>query len=251
MNPGLTGRRFAVAGAASALGSAVSRVLADAGSGLLLLGRSREKIESLRASLAEPSRHALAQTDIEHDPDGLFETIVHDAQANGPLSGGVYCPGVGPLLPLRAIKASAIEAAFRVNYVGAQLFVKALASKNARQPEGGSIVLIASVAGLRGNKGLSIYSASKAALVVGARSLALELADLRIRVNCVSPGWFESPLADSSLAWHPGGREEVGRLCPLGIGTPNDVAGAITYLLSDAARWVTGTNLVVDGGYLA
>ena len=96
------------------------------------------------------------------------------------------------------------------------------------------------------------YAASKGALVAGAKALAIELAPEQIRVNCVAPGVVPTPLAakleetitESQL-------EAIRNRHPLGLGTPEDVAGAIAFLLADTGRWITGTTLVVDGGYTA
>ncbi len=251
MNSEIEGKRFAVAGATSALGTAISARLDAQGASLLLLGRNAEKLEAVLAATRSPQRHALDIIDLENDPDEIATPIMQDAEANGSLWGGVYCPGVEPVMPLRGLNTSMIERTFRVNYVGAQMFTKALASKRVRDQQGGSIVLIGSVAGLRGNKGISTYCASKAALIAGVRSLALELTPLRIRVNSISPGWFESPLAEASFSWYPGGKEKVAEAHPLGMGKPADVAAAAVFLLSAEAGWVTGSNMVVDGGYLA
>jgi len=251
VNLELTGKRFALAGATSALGGAIAAMLDAQGATVLLLGRNAKKLDAVMSAMQGPQRHSSATIDLEDDADGIVAPIESYAEANGPLSGGVYCPGVEPVMPLRGLNTNMIERAFRVNYVAAQMFTKALASKKARHPKGGSVVLIGSVAGLRGNKGISTYCASKAALIASARSLALELAELRIRVNSISPGWFESPMAQSSFAWYPGGEEKVGEAHPLGVGTPDDVARAAVFLLSSAAGWVTGSNMVVDGGYLA
>lgn len=251
MNLELKGKRFAVAGATSALGGAIAQRLDSEGAEMLLLGRNAEKLDAVLTARECPQSHSTATVDLEDDPDAIVAPIVRYAEKNGPLSGGVYCPGVEPVMPLRGLDTNTIERAFRVNYVGAQMFTKALASKKARHPQGGSVVLIGSVAGSRGNKGISTYCACKAALIASSRSLALELADFRIRVNSISPGWFESPMARASYSWYPGGEEKIGEAHPLGMGTPDDVARAAVFLLSDAAGWVTGSNMVVDGGYLA
>ncbi len=251
MNSEIKGKRFAVAGAASALGSAIVARLDEEGAAMLLLGRNAEKLDAVLAATRAPQRHSSATIDLEDDPDAVAAVITQDAQTNGPLAGGVYCPGVEPVMPLRGLNTNMIERAFRVNYVGAQMFTKGLASKKARDPQGGGIVLIASVAGLRGSKGISTYCAAKAALIASARSLALELAPLRIRVNSISPGWFESAMAEASFSWYPGGKEKVAEAHPLGMGKPHDVAAAAVFLLSTEAGWITGSNMVVDGGYLA
>ncbi len=251
MNVDLKGKRLVVAGATSALGSAIAARLDTQGASLLLLSRNADILGEVLASMQSPKKHSLGIIDLENDPDGIVAVITQYAETNGQLAGGVYCPGVAPVMPLRGLNTNIIERTFRVNYVGAQMFTKALSSKKVRDQQGGSIVLIGSVAGSRGDKGISTYCDSKAALIASARALALELAPLRIRVNCVSPGWFESAMAEASFSWYPGGKDQVAKAHPLGMGKPTDVAAAVVFLLCDASEWVTGSNMVVDGGYLA
>jgi NAD(P)-dependent dehydrogenase (short-subunit alcohol dehydrogenase family) len=96
------------------------------------------------------------------------------------------------------------------------------------------------------------YSMSKAALVGMARSMAVELAPRRIRVNCVSPGFVRTPMHNKvAKFWDPEQEARITDLHPLGWGEPTDIANAIAFLLADTARWITGTVLTVDGGYTA
>lgn len=108
------------------------------------------------------------------------------------------------------------------------------------------------MAGLVGQKGRSLYAASKAALVSVAQSLAVELADRRIRVNVVAPAVVLGSRAEQQFAMLP--PEQNAALAaahPLGFGQPEDVANAAAYLLADSGRWVTGTTLTLDGGFTA
>jgi NAD(P)-dependent dehydrogenase (short-subunit alcohol dehydrogenase family) len=130
-------------------------------------------------------------------------------------------------------------------------------AKGARQksvlPAGGSsIVFISSVAALVGEPGASVYSAAKGALISLARSLAVELAAERVRVNCVIPGLVRTPMGDRLVKLlSPAEALELEKRHCLGFGDPSDIAAAVAFLLSDDARWITGTTLVVDGGYSA
>ena len=138
----------------------------------------------------------------------------------------------------------------RVNLSAALLLAKGFRQKGCHA-DGGSLVLLSSVAGLRGHAGLSAYTASKSALFGLARSLAIELARDGIRVNCVAPGLVATEMStqfeEQTLREMTGVESEY----PLGIGKPRDVANGIAFLLSDAARWITGTTLTIDGGYSA
>ena len=106
--------------------------------------------------------------------------------------------------------------------------------------------------GLAGASGKALYGMTKGALISGAKSLALELAPKNIRVNCISPGVVVSPMSNNAIySKDEESLQRVKDLHPLGLGEAEDVANACVYLLSDASKWVTGTNLIIDGGYTA
>jgi NAD(P)-dependent dehydrogenase (short-subunit alcohol dehydrogenase family) len=111
---------------------------------------------------------------------------------------------------------------------------------------------LSSVAGIVGQPGIAAYASSKAAVLGLTRCLALELAPEHIRVNCVAPAMVKTEMADQLFkSLSPEQVTEIEQAHPLGIGRPRDVAHAIAFLLSDDARWITGSVLVVDGGYTA
>jgi len=115
-----------------------------------------------------------------------------------------------------------------------------------------SIAFIGSVAGLTGQPGLVAYSASKGAVFAMTRTLALELASEGIRVNAVSPGLVKTNMArQTEETLTTDHYQELEQSHPLGLGAPDDIAHAVAYLLSDTGRWITGSTLVVDGGFTA
>ena len=116
--------------------------------------------------------------------------------------------------------------------------------------KGGSIVLISSISGVIARKGLSAYAASKGALMSAARVMAMEMAPREIRVNTVSPGTILTPMMQKALdtMCEEDKRKRTDGF-PLGLGDTTDISNACIYLISDASRWVTGQNLIVDGGY--
>jgi NAD(P)-dependent dehydrogenase (short-subunit alcohol dehydrogenase family) len=116
-------------------------------------------------------------------------------------------------------------------------------------PEGSSIIYLASAAAMIGNIGEAVYAAGKGALLSACRSLAVELASKRIRINAVAPGVVETPMSDRWLSQlTPEQREVVRSRHLLGFGHAEDIAAAIAFLASDEARWITGTCLTIDGG---
>ncbi len=139
----------------------------------------------------------------------------------------------------------------RINVGAAIGLAKGFCQKGVCAP-GGSIVFISSVAGLTGQAGLAAYAASKGAIVALTKALAVELAGEHIRVNCVAPGVVTTEMGQSLLRMlTPEQDADLEAMHLLGLGRPRDVAYAIAFLLAETARWITGTVLVVDGGYTA
>ena len=134
-----------------------------------------------------------------------------------------------------------------INLKGTFLAVRAAVPHLKSNPKGGSIVIYTSTAGQRGSAVYSAYATSKGAQIMFMRSMALELAQHQIRVNCIAPAWTETDMAAPSL--DALGRDSIAKNFPLGrIGLPEDVAGPTVFLLSDLAGFITGTTVTVDGG---
>jgi len=246
----LQGKRLLVTGASSGIGRATAQTCAELGAVIMCLGRDQERLHETTASLAGAG-HTSHCCDVD-DADALLRLIGELVAMAGPLDGVVHAAGIQRATPLRVAKAADFLAQFRTNSLSAAMLLTAVAKRGVASPRGCSVVLVGSVMSVLGAAGVSAYCASKAALTGLVRSGALELAATKVRVNAVLPGMVDTAMSRSYRATL--GEDQVRAIesmHPLGLGQAADVAQPIAFLLSDAARWITGTCLMVDGGYSA
>jgi NAD(P)-dependent dehydrogenase (short-subunit alcohol dehydrogenase family) len=239
----LRGRVAVVTGASGGIGSAVARRLHEAGASVVV--HAHRRLEVARAVAAELGGRAVAISgDLTSSAD--CDALVRCALDNfGGLDIWIAAAGLQPVTDLVEMSADEFRRVLDANltavFLGTQRAALAMRS-------GGAIVNISSIEGLQPALGHSHYSASKAAVIAHTRSAAAELGPRGIRVNAVAPGLIERPLLSDD--W-PDGVARWLAACPLGrLGHGDDVADACLFLCSDAARWITGATLVVDGGVL-
>lgn len=253
----LSGKVALVTGAARGIGAAIAGRLAEAGAAVAIADVSRAKGEAAAQQLsASGARAQFVHADLSV-PEAAQQCVSATLQALGRLDVLVNNAGIFPLAPVAAIDAQQWDRVHAINLRAPFLLAQAAAEAMSAQG-GGSIVNIASVEGVHPTGSLAHYDASKGGVIMLTRALALELARLNVRVNSVSPGGIKTPgLAQAALGAAPPGvpmdaiRKSFVERVPLGrMGEPDEVACAVLFLASAAASYVTGANLLVDGGYL-
>lgn len=237
-----------ITGASSGIGRSCSVECSKRGADLILVGRNYNELMITVSLLAPETKAEIIAADITQT--GNLEAMIADKVADlGKISGFIHCAGIEKTLPLKKHSATRYRDIFEINVIAGFEIAKILSLKKYKDATS-SFVFISSVAGIVGEPGKAAYSASKGAVISGVRSLAMELCRSNIRVNSISPAMVNTPILEKMF--QEIGEEassEIIRKHPLGIGNPEDVANACIFLLSDASKWVTGTNMVVDGGY--
>jgi NAD(P)-dependent dehydrogenase (short-subunit alcohol dehydrogenase family) len=244
------GRWVVVTGASSGLGRACAQELSAHGARVLLIGRDPTTLAAARDTLTGEGHETLV-LDLQN-VDAIAPEVGRIAAALGRVYGLCHAAGMVETAPLAAMTPDSVRRVMSVNMLSGLELARALARRNVMEPEGGSLVFVSSIYGLVGAAGQTAYGASKGALTAAVRSLAVELARRRIRVNAISPGLVMTPMTEAALAALS--REQVAAIeqkHPLGLGTPADVARAAVFLLAPATNWITGIDLIVDGGYCA
>jgi NAD(P)-dependent dehydrogenase (short-subunit alcohol dehydrogenase family) len=244
----LKGRRIFVAGGSRGIGRAAALMAAQAGADVAISYRADRAAAEATAMEMEAfgGRVLVVGADVASEAE-IGPAIDGAVKALGGLDGLVVSAGIFEGRALGEMSLEFWNRTMTINLTGTFLAVKAAVPHLRRSGVGGSIVIYTSTAGQRGSAVYSAYATSKAGQIMFMRSMALELAPDRIRVNCVAPAWTETDMARGPV--EAIGRDKVIAGFPLGrIGHPDDVAGATVYLLSDLARFVTGMTLTVDGG---
>lgn len=242
-------KRVIVTGGTSGIGKAAAKLFLERGEKVAIIGRDKTKGEAVE--------NELKHNDLKFFPADIrnveeCESIVKNA---ADFLGGVDILVNSAGIYLEKSVSDSLESDFddimNTNVKGTFFITKAVLPLF-MQNNGGSVVNIASDAGIRGNYGCSIYSASKGAIVALTKSLSLELASLNIRVNAVAPGDVLTPMTEAQLKSGDNALDEMAALYPLKrIGTASEIAEAIVFLASDKSSFTTGAILSVDGGITA
>lgn len=241
----LLGKTVLVTGASSGIGAETAVECSRMGARVILTGRNEERLQGVMSRLDTSFRkgHQYIVADLSKEQD-LTEMV----DRIGLIDGLVNNAGVNRVKPVSFIKVEDLDYIFQNNTYSSVILTQKLLKKK-KLNKNASIVFTSSISSYYCAPGRSLYASSKAALTSFMRSFAVELAEKRIRANAVHPGMIETKLIHENLT-----EEEIKihlAEYPLKrFGRPEEVAWAIIYLLSDASAWVTGTSLVIDGGFM-
>lgn len=236
---------YLVTGASSGIGLAICQELLKKGHHVIGVARSEKSgVEMLLEQY--PQAFFFYARDLSKDIDGIPKWVKQLSSLHGCFSGVVCAAGISKVMPNRFNTHEQMLEVFNLNLFSSLGVARAMTQRKIVSNEGASIVFIASVAANIGTSGLVNYGASKAGLIGAVKSLAKELAPMSIRVNCISPGLIKTELTtniyDSEYF------DKLEALYPLGLGKVNYIADSALFLLSDKAKWITGTDMIVDGG---
>lgn len=246
----LSGQVALVTGAARGIGFAIAQLFAEAGAKVILSDINEEGVKVAASSLSQAGYQAFGYAADAGDKAQLEMLLAAVESAFGPLTVLMCNAGItGFHGPMEQAPAEEFDDVIRLNLKGPTILCNLVAPRMAKQ-NGGSIVLMSSLSGLRGNTSIGSYAMSKAALAQLARNLAVRWGEANVRVNAISPGLIDTGLADVFKNNPDLYARRMARTPLRRMGLPREVAAAALFLATPAGGFVTGHNLVVDGGTL-
>lgn len=244
----LKGKQILITGAAAGIGKETAVSLSKSGINLVLIDIDEDGLKDLLSKM-EGDCHHYFRYDL-NDLTGIEKEIEEIISTCGPFDGFVHCVGIRCRRPLSMITPKVLKEVVNLNFGSFIEIVRCITKKN-HFNEGLSIVGISSVSSQRGGASVTAYAASKAAMDSAVRCLAKELAPKKIRLNTVVPAQINTPAYADFLKMHGGTEDETLSRQYLGLGESIDVANVIAFLLSDSSRFVSGSAIPVDGGFLS
>ena len=241
------GKTYLITGSSSGIGKQIAQFCNSCGANVLLVGRDREKLESVKACMSDIAHCNTYVCDLTDTVS--LSNLTNCINSMYKLDGIIHSAGISITTQFKQVEIRSIEKTFSTNIISFGILLSGL-----RQSinHNGSIVVISSVMSLAGQKAKLSYCSSKGALDAYIRSAALELSKDKIRINSVLPGVVETPLQAKLFSKLP---EESTRNIinshPLGLGQMDDIVNVVAFLLSDRSKFITGQQIIADGGYLA
>jgi len=245
----LQNKNILITGASSGIGKECAFRCYEEGAKVHLLGRNERSLKEIYAQLND-NNNSISVLDLQDFEryQNIIESIV---TKHGKIDGFIHSAGYQITLPISAMNYQMYLDIFSVNTISAFEFIRLLSKRNYSNLSGMSIVLIASIMSIIANPALTAYCATKAALVGGAKALALELANKGMRINCISPGTLGDTAMTENLKKQISEEEfhKIEQEYPMGLGSIKDISSLCLFLLSDESKWITGQNIIIDGGY--
>lgn len=235
-----SGNNYFITGASSGIGKQIVLHLADAGANILALARREEELQKLRSEY--PEKISIISCDV-CDKEIVRTSVESFIKEKGLLNGFVHAAGVYDFSPINIFDKKTFQKMMDVNFWAGFDIIQFISKKKYSANEA-SFVMFSSVSALKGEKGALVYSASKAAVSTAVKSVAKELSSRRIRINTIMPGPVDTSMTQVD------GIENLLERIPFGIGNTTDISYPVLFLLSDGAKWITGTDFIVDGGYI-
>jgi NAD(P)-dependent dehydrogenase (short-subunit alcohol dehydrogenase family) len=231
----IEGKTILVTGASSGIGKEIAIQCSKEGATTIITGRDITRLELTNQMLVN-SKYMTCDMNEEND-------IIQLVQSLPELDGVVFCAGIVEYSPVKLINSKKINNIFSTNFNSQVLLTQQLL-KLKKLKTSSSLVYISSIASKIGVPGTALYASTKAALNAFVKVTASELSNQKIRVNSICPGIIATPMGEKATSM----TNSIENDYPLGLGEPVDVAGSSIFLLSDASKWITGTELILDGG---
>ncbi len=242
----LENKNILVTGASSGIGRAIAVECSKMGANVMITARNEERLNQTLSQMENMERHKILTADLSCE-EGILKIV--DWIGGKILDGIVQCAGFTVSKPFLYLSKDEVRDVMQVNFE-APVFLTQMLLKRKKIVKGTSIVFISSISGVYCSAVAgSAYSASKGAINGMVKAMAIELAPKDIRVNCVNPGMIKTGIFDAEVITQEQMEEDAKKYPLKRYGNPEEVAYAVIYLLSDASCWVTGTNLVIDGGF--
>jgi len=233
-------KNILVTGASSGIGKEIAIKLNALGANIIITGRNEERLNETRDLLIYHLGIPVESYPCDLSKEDDIRKMVTELPQ---LDGVVFCAGVVEYYPIKFINAEKINNIFSVN-LNSQIILTQQLTKNKKLKPNGSLVYISSIASKIGVAGTSLYAASKAGLNGFVKVAASELSNQKIRANSICPGIIQTPMTGKAQNVN----DDLAKDYPLGLGETIDVVGPCIFLLSDASKWITGTELILDGG---
>ncbi|MCV3467559.1 SDR family NAD(P)-dependent oxidoreductase [Campylobacter lari] len=235
-------KSYIITGASSGIGAHIALILNELDAKIIAIGRDENKLLAQKKQAKNPDNFITISKDLSKFED-LDKWTLKLSEEFGSFSGAVLAAGIAQTLGINSpYYINSAKEIFNINYFGNLQILKGLINKKAKTKDGASFIWISSTASKTPDKGLSAYGASKAAINTAIKSIALEIAP-KFRINSILPGFIKTPMTKTNF-----NSEFFENSYPLGIGKVENISPLVCFLLSDGSSWITGQEIIIDGG---